>query len=889
VLVQGSLRTSSGEPLVGVNVMIKGTNQGVVTDADGNYSIEAPPTAVLVFSLIGFSKKEVPVSSLVKIPPGNGQSEGGGYTTLNAPDNGKKSLTSPTIRHAFTVKDGKQLHLVKKYEPNSLYKLGKAHKNNGIIRFHLSFSSSLRVDQVSKLPELQKDYASGRNEGGSLVWKGPEDNEQFSWGPAITALEYDGNPYPYDKRGRIVATGLGSGTPVTPYNPYHFFRKALSSQQSLVMSLNNSKHSLRLAYNNINENGIIRGSGIQRDNVLLDYKSTINPMLEFTLGLKYLQTEVRELSGFGQYRIMESVLKNPVSFDMGTRMHASDSLTSPYWFQHSIQDVEKTQWYQGRMNLGYQFNESYKAVLTASFENQYSRDEFGFMSDRFDSTEGFRTERESSLLASYLKAGLSAQYDLADITWDWGLFYELSNHSGNLQRTNPGLNLADFDSDYDRKVQAIIPSINLKFHEVLLIELSARSVISNTFEKNYFTPSVGLSYTPNAYSFTYDPINKLVFFGSYTSGINAVPLAFRRGLYNSTLYSSQNMDQYYETAEFRLPASMEPEFSTRWELGSNLDIFDNNISTEITFYTGKTRDALVPRFKDGSFEMSNGCDLRSQGFDLDLKLRIWRRYNSSFTTGLIFSVNRTKVIRVNDPSGIIVIGGLSDVPVVLIKDQPYGVLMGTSYQYTAGGKVIVGNDGFPLVDNAMKVVGNPNPDWIMGWNNHLRFGNLTLSCTFDIRKGGDIWNGTRSALNYLGLSHETGEKRLIESYVFDGVKADGTVNDIPVSFYDPNLPLSQNRWVRYGPSGVTTEAMEDGSWIRLSELGLTYSLPSWLARRKKLEKINLTIFTNNLLVFTNYSGVDPQSRFLGFENNNGIDYFNTPGVKTIGLSVEIGF
>lgn len=66
--VNGTVRDVQGEPLVGVNVMIKSTNKGTTTDADGNFFIQVPDgNAVLVFSFIGFKSKEIRVGSQINI------------------------------------------------------------------------------------------------------------------------------------------------------------------------------------------------------------------------------------------------------------------------------------------------------------------------------------------------------------------------------------------------------------------------------------------------------------------------------------------------------------------------------------------------------------------------------------------------------------------------------------------------------------------------------------------------------------------------------------------------------------------------------------------------------------------------------------------------------
>ncbi|WP_237708888.1 TonB-dependent receptor plug domain-containing protein [Gillisia marina] len=88
----------------------------------------------------------------------------------------------------------------------------------------VSVSSSLQFSEVSQLPDLQREFAQGRPVGGEPTYRGPETREGFSWGPRISALEYDGDTsYPYSRFGRLVPEGEGNGTPANSYNHSDFF------------------------------------------------------------------------------------------------------------------------------------------------------------------------------------------------------------------------------------------------------------------------------------------------------------------------------------------------------------------------------------------------------------------------------------------------------------------------------------------------------------------------------------------------------------------------------------------------------------------------------------------------------------------------------------------
>ena len=111
-------------------------------------------------------------------------------------------------------------------------------------------------------------------------------------------------------------------------------------------------------------------------------------------------------------------------------------------------------------------------------------------------------------------------------------------------------------------------------------------------------------------------------------------------------------------------------------------------------------------------------------------------------------------------------------------------MIGTSIKRTADGVPIIDDEGFPLLNEEQTVVGDPNPDWLMGIHQRLRYKRLSCFLLWDVRKGGDIWNGTRGVLSYLGISQVSGDRRE-ETVIFDGVTASGEANTRPVALADP--------------------------------------------------------------------------------------------------------
>ena len=224
-----------------------------------------------------------------------------------------------------------------------------------------------------------------------------------------------------------------------------------------------------------------------------------------------------------------------------------------------------------------------------------------------------------------------------------------------------------------------------------------------------------------------------------------------------------------------------------------------------------------------------------------------------------------------------------------MEGQPYGAIYGSRYKRDANNNIVIGSNGFPIVDDEYGIIGNPNPDWRAGIENAFTIRkNWEFSFLFDIKKGGDMWNGTKNTLNYYGVSQESADLRETTDYIFEGIKEDGTTNDIHVDFANPANGLDGNYWQMYGIAGVAEDAIEDASWIRLRTVSLTYNMPKRWFSHNFISKISISAYANNLYLYTPYTGVDPETNFTGASNGFGLDYFNMPNHKSYGgkLSVE---
>jgi hypothetical protein len=337
-----------------------------------------------------------------------------------------------------------------------------------------------------------------------------------------------------------------------------------------------------------------------------------------------------------------------------------------------------------------------------------------------------------------------------------------------------------------------------------------------------------------------------------------------------------------------------PEQTSTYEVGTELQFFAGKIGLDLVYYKSRSRNQILPITLPSSSgfnsTVTNAGEITNEGAELMLNATPVESKDFRWNVALNFHKNVNRVTELapgitNIP--LIAIGSLAQSH--LIAGAPYGSLYGSRLLTNAQGQVLIddtefingnrnANYGYPVRDPRQGIIGNPNPLWMAGLQNTLAYKSLSLSFLFDVKYKFDMFNATRAQLTAVGMSEETGERGLPK--VFEGIKQnEGTANDITVN--------PDRAW--YGSTiNINTLFIEDGSWLRLRELNLAWQLPLGLLNQKVVQAAELVLTGRNLLLFTDYSGADPDANSRGGASNGfGIDFHNTPGTRSYGFSLRI--
>ncbi|MGM0737601.1 MAG: SusC/RagA family TonB-linked outer membrane protein, partial [Bacteroidota bacterium] len=215
-------------------------------------------------------------------------------------------------------------------------------------------------------------------------------------------------------------------------------------------------------------------------------------------------------------------------------------------------------------------------------------------------------------------------------------------------------------------------------------------------------------------------------------------------------------------------------------------------------------------------------------------------------------------------------------------DGPLFGINGRVWKTNDDGELLLDDSGYPQNQATLEFVGNREPDWIGGVTNTFRYHSWSLSFTWDMRIGGKIFNATENALVRSGLSTKTLDRG--ETVVFDGiVESTGERNT-------QGVVLDQDYYTTLLASN-SREFVEDGTWYRMRFITLNYAVPAERLSSLPISSLQVYVTGRNLLLFTNYSGVDPEvsgsGAGVGGAGSFGFDNLGVPATRGFDFGVRL--
>lgn len=403
---------------------------------------------------------------------------------------------------------------------------------------------------------------------------------------------------------------------------------------------------------------------------------------------------------------------------------------------------------------------------------------------------------------------------------------------------------------------------------------------------------------------------------------------FGDGWLNTGLYSTYFGNEGARSAGTLGNPNIAPERKAEIEAGLDLAFLDQRVSLGVTYYNSETTDAIlalsVPTSSGYGAQFQNAASFENQGWEVTLGVDPVRTENFNWNINAQWATNNSCVTALPGSQSFGLNGFTgSTVSVVapelnergdIVQCYPFGVFFGDDFvRFGRGievdgvnidtrmaefgarpGDIYVAADGYPIYDDVYRVGGDPNPDWTGSVRSTFTFfNNLTLSGLVDIKKGGQMWNGTKGALYYFGTHADTdpfhgdGQRITYAEYVQrrgqnDRVAGPGVNQEAD---FDAFWFLSN---IGSGFTGPFTQFIEDAGFVKLRDITLSYSFINnrWLTRAG-FTSLDLALSGRNLRTWTDYTGIDPESNLTGQSIGRGLDYFNNPQTRSWVISVNL--
>jgi TonB-dependent starch-binding outer membrane protein SusC len=332
------------------------------------------------------------------------------------------------------------------------------------------------------------------------------------------------------------------------------------------------------------------------------------------------------------------------------------------------------------------------------------------------------------------------------------------------------------------------------------------------------------------------------------------------------------------------------EKTFQWNLGFDLGLFKNKVVFDFNYYNKYTSDGLVSAALSNitgfTNYLSNVAEISNKGLELGITTRNIENKNFQWTTNFNIARNVNKIEKLPTP---VAFGSRN-----LILQQE-GTPLYSFWVYKELG--VDPQTGNVIYDDYNKdgkinsadrqIVGSIWPEFFGGLTNTFRLktgvGEFDLNVFLVYQYGNKIYNHNRFFGEGGGARDQA---RVILASNVDRWQKPGDVTDTPRpdGLNNTRNPNGLGNYVDGGGRWL-----EDGSFIRLRDVTLGYTLPSSLTQSIKIERLRVYVQGSNLLLFTKYTGLDPESAANSSPNQQGIDLGTPPSPRVVQVGANITF
>jgi len=781
-------------------------------------------------------------------------------------------------------------------------KKGKSNQGIGV-----SVNSTASMEKVMLLPTYQNSYGQGTG-GAYNIGDGGR-----SWGPKLDGRDMKvpvNTEYP-PVNGEII-----KWEPY-PNNVKDFYETGSTLSNNIAIAGGNDKGNFRVSYTNLKQTGLVPNTDQKRDNVSVNAGYKFTNKLTVNTSVTYIETNSknRTVIGYGN--------QSPVYTWIWEGRQVRTDKMRDYWFKgyegtrpftynyrfndnpyfgayENLNGLKKARW-MGNVSLTYQFTPELSLLLRTGLDQSNERHDTrrsagtnSFQQGMYSLDKLFFMERNSDFLLSYDK----------ELNSDWKIKVSAGgNQMRQLQEsfTNtagqlsiPGLyNLGNsaiplVGSQYDSKyaINSLYGYGQVAYKNAIFLDVTARNDWSSSLpaaNNSYFYPSVSLS---GVFSdFLKLPAKSALSYGKVRMswarvGNDTRPYRLRNVYGYSTAWSTfQTVSEPSSIAN----ANLLPEMLDTYELGTEMRFFKNRLGIDFTYYNTISKNQIINLAIDPTTGYTsnsvNAGKIQSHGFEIMLNFTPIKSRSFQWDVNLNWASNRAFVKELAD--------GLStyQLPSTVLSNQArvggrMGDMYGTTYRRDPDGNIIYLN-GITQDDPTLKLLGNYNPDWTAGISNNFNYKGIIASFLLDWRFGGEFYPYMYVRANEAGQLIESLEGR-------EGIIGNGVMLDANGKYVPNNVNVrGETYWGAYfnGEAGTF-----DGTWLKLREVKLGYTIPKKWLKRSPVKDISILLVGRNLALWTQVPHVDPDtSAMSGDAVVPGSENMSLPASRSFGLNLNFKF
>lgn len=813
----------------------------------------------------------------------------------------------------------------------------------------ITLNSSYSMEEVANLPDYQNTYGTGTNFAYSQV--------NGSWGaPFVGAKPYASLteiPHWYDG-----VIGLEEYWDTTvPYRAYpdnvkDFFETGHILENSISVSGGNENSVLTVVASRTNQEGIVPQTEFNRTNfsiggqTILANGFTIGGNLQYTNSFQHsfqggANNAIGNASAFGRtlylgrnWDLHGQPYQNPLTGGSVFFVATSQS-DNPLWSVENAGLESETDRYTATVNVGYDVLE-WLNIGARLGVNGYSQRQTDWY------RPGSRGANGSGQVTDFDVAFQEVDYNLIitatrDITEDIG-FRGLIGHNIN-QRTFDsqafqGTGYVAFDIDDIDNTNSVIPfggtysqrrligayaDFSFDYKEFIFLNLTARNDWSSTLpvdNRSFFYPAVSTSFiftdalniSSNVLNFgkiranwaqvgndtdpyQLDPVYFLNSNGITAAGATAMPFV---GVPGATLQNTAP------------DPNLKPETTTEIEFGTELQFFDNRVGIDAAVYQRDSEDQIagvaIPAESGFQSFFTNVGKVRNRGVEVGLSVTPVRLDNGfEWNFYGTFTHNKNTVEELLQGTDEIVLRNTfaGSVQAVHIVGQEYGLLRGSVAARDDEGNLLIDpSNGQLIADLTPRIIGNPNPDFLVGITNSFSWKGISLSAVIDWRQGGDLYSVTNLSLLGRGVTKDTEDREITK--IIPGVYGDPNTGE-PIRDEAgnkiPNQTIVEENTLWFGNTFAINAQDEWSVWdattIRLREVSLAYTFPKSLIEKTPFGSARIAFTGRNLWYkapnFPEASNFDPEVSQFGNTNAQGFEFTSAPSVRRYGVNLSVTF